>query len=138
MATAILFRTATTQANNPDVTPTPEPPDLVDVMPDRVVNNIDGTFARLDSPNEISTKIRSSYDGRFPDHIYAVYRYESDDVDTIVDDFVNKVVGDADWYAVVPYHGDTPTDSVPYDGDELPDKRAFHGDVPSGLPKINA
>lgn len=134
MAWMIRFKATVADSGNPNFNPSPEPPELPDVVPDRVRENVLGKFEevvrgqarkpRLMKPDHATTFSEEYIQGDF-------YFSDSEDLDDLIDAIERDVVGDAEAYRIEPYES---THDQP-DGGRctlLEDKVVEHGDIPDG------
>lgn len=96
---AIEIVCATSQAADPPSTPTPEPPSYSGTIPDRVDQNVKGTFAAVLTEEETPAETNDPIDGTT--HVRGHYRFDfAEDKTSLIDAIENDVVIDAEWYEV--------------------------------------
>lgn len=99
---AVEIVCSTGQADNPSTVPAPEPPDLVDVLPERVNQNVFDTLTEaLPGQSMPATIVNTEPDGTGTDHIKARYRVDGGhDKATVLDELEKGAVADAEWYEI--------------------------------------
>lgn len=110
MAHAVKIIMSDTVDSNPNYNPTPEPPELPDVVSDRVQQNIDDVFERVKENLDIGPKHITNYPD-IQNRIVIYRRFPNDEsisgdaIDKLklLDEFEKKVCGDASDY-VIQYH----------------------------------
>jgi hypothetical protein len=132
---AVWIKCSTQQAGSPDSVPAPEPPDLIEVIPDRIQQNVFDTIDEvLKKQAKNASVMNTEIDGSGIDYISAVHRAEQS-VDK--KDFLDKVekgaVADADWYRIEMHVCDHDESSGERTGCGDWQTEREHGTVPDGV-----
>lgn len=99
---AIRFKCSTSQKSNPSNVPAPEPPELPNVVPDRVQQNVAEKFEEV-LPEQASeaSLMNAEIDGSGTDYIQGIRRFSSlEDKLDIVNELESGVVADTEWYVI--------------------------------------
>lgn len=128
----IRWKCSTSQKGNPDRVPSPEPPDLPNVVPGRVQMHVEDKFSTV-LPGQNSDGVSNTeIDGSGVDYVSGVRRFDdAEDKDEIVQSIVNNVVSDAEW-AVIESHVCTHDEENPSPCDGWKIEKEL-GDVPVEL-----
>lgn len=97
---AVRFKCSTAQSDNPDVVPSPEPPELENVLPDRVKDNVLGKLDEvLPEQAQPFRKLNTDMDGSGTEYLQGTRRVDgAHDKATVIDEFEKGAVVDAEWY----------------------------------------
>ena len=111
MSHAIRITASTDQRDNPEHIPEPAPPELVNVVPDRVIQNVIDAEEN-DEPkfHEVLPEQRREISEDEPDpetggpsepYLRGLYRFDDDDDKTeLVNDIEHGVLADVEWYRI--------------------------------------
>ena len=100
MAHAFEIVTSTTTDSNA-TSPAPEPPELKNVMSDRVEQNVKGTFTAVLENQESPLSEVVPEDTNGTTHIRGHYRFDdSHPKSDVVDSLIADVANDAEWYEI--------------------------------------
>lgn len=128
MAHSYKIICSTTEDSTVDYVPSPEPPELANVVPDRVEDNVKSKYNAVCQNEESPFSLQEDDDGL--QYLDGRYRFcdENDGKETICGVIENEVLNDAEWYVVKHHSCDHDKDDNVGCGDDV--EICKKGDVP--------
>lgn len=99
---AVRWKMSPVQADNPSRVPSPEPPSLPEVVPDRVQQNLTDKFSeRLPGQAQETGRRNTEIDWSGTEYLSGMRRFDdADDLEAVLDAVEKDVVADAEWYVI--------------------------------------